>query len=188
MATIDARAFHRAHSAGESLTVILVLGGAGSGKSRFAESLCNAPRSYIATAQEFDDEMRQRIVKHKNDRGDNWQTLEAPLDLVAALSTAKGDVLVDCLTLWLTNLVMAEKDVDAEIEMLLGALRMHTQKIVIVSNELGLGLVPEHGLSRRFRDQHGMMNQRVAQVATCVVFVMAGIPQIIKGRLPELLK
>ena len=170
------------------MTVVLVLGGAGSGKSRFAESLCQIPRSYIATAQGFDDEMRERIVKHRNDRGGDWATLEAPLDLVAPLKTAKGDVLVDCLTLWLTNLVMAEKDVDAEIEKLLGALKMSTQKIVIVSNELGLGLVPEHGLSRRFRDQHGLMNQRVAEVASCVAFVVAGIPQIIKGRLPELLK
>ena len=170
------------------MTVVLVLGGAGSGKSRFAESLCKAPRSYIATAQGFDDEMKLRIVKHKNDRGANWQTLEAPMDLVSALKTAKGDVLVDCLTLWLTNLVMAEKDIDAELENLLSVLKTTKQKIVIVSNELGLGLVPEHGLSRRFRDQHGMMNQRVAQVATCVVFVVAGIPQIIKGRLPELLK
>ena len=94
-------------------------------------------------------------------------------------------MLVDCLTLWLTNLVMAEKDLDAEIEALLGALKTPAQKFVIVSNELGLGLVPEHGLSRRFRDQHGKMNQRVAQVASCVVFVVAGIAQVIKGRLPE---
>ena len=185
MATIDARAFHCANSAGYAMTVILVLGGAGSGKSRFAESLCQTPRSFIATAQGLDDEMRERIAKHKKDRGEDWQTLEAPLDFVASLKTAKGDVLVDCLTLWLTNLVMAEKDLDAEIEALLSALKMPTQKIVIVSNELGLGLVPEHGLSRRFRDQHGMMNQRVAQVASCVVFVVAGIAQVIKGRLPE---
>ena len=166
------------------MTVVLVLGGAGSGKSRFAESLCQTPRSYIATAQGLDDEMSQRIVRHKNDRCSDWKTLEAPVDLVAALKAAKGDVLVDCLTLWLTNLVMAEKDIDAEIEALLGALKMSTQKIVIVSNELGLGLVPEHGLSRRFRYQHGLMNQRVAQVASCVVFVVAGIAQVIKGRLP----
>lgn len=167
------------------MNVTLILGGARSGKSRFAESLCKAPRTYIATAQAFDDEMTQRIAKHRDDRGAAWNTIEAPLDLMGAIKSAKGDVLLDCLTLWLTNLVMNEKDVEADVLMLVEALQHTTNKVIIVSNELGLGLVPEHGLSRRFRDQHGVMNQHLAAVAQCVVFMVAGIPQVIKGRLPE---
>ena len=167
------------------MNVTLILGGARSGKSRFAESLCKAPRTYIATAQAFDDEMTQRIAKHRDDRGAAWNTIEAPLDLMGAIKSAKGDVLLDCLTLWLTNLVMNEKDVEAEASILVEALQHTTNKVIIVSNELGLGLVPEHGLSRRFRDQHGVMNQHLAAVAQCVVFMVAGIPQVIKGRLPE---
>ena len=167
------------------MNVTLILGGARSGKSRFAESLCRPPRSYIATAQAFDEEMRLRIAKHREDRGAKWNTIEAPLDLAGALKTAKGDVLVDCLTLWLTNLVMNEKDAGTELSALIETLKPSSNKIVVVSNELGLGLVPEHGLSRRFRDQHGFMNQRVAEVAQCVVFMVAGIPQVIKGQLPK---
>ncbi len=166
------------------MSVILVLGGARSGKSFFAESLCHAPRSYIATAQAFDDEMIERIAKHRLDRCAEWQTYEAPMDLIAALRQAQGDVLLDCLTLWLTNLLMAEKDVLAELEALLEQLSSMSQKVVIVSNELGMGIVPEHGLTRRFRDLHGLMNQRVAALADCVVFSIAGIPQVIKGQLP----
>ena len=167
------------------MNVTLVLGGARSGKSRFAESLCRLPRSYIATAQAFDDEMKVRIAKHREDRGAQWNTIEAPLDLLGALKTAKGDVLIDCLTLWLTNLVMHEKDVDTDVSALVETLKPTSNKIVIVSNELGLGLAPEHGMSRHFRDQHGLMNQRVAEIAQCVVFVVAGIPQVIKGQLPK---
>ena len=167
------------------MNVTLILGGARSGKSRFAESLCKALRTYIATAQAFDDEMTQRIAKHRDDRGPEWNTIEAPLDLVGAVKSAKGDVMVDCLTLWLTNLVMKEENVEAEISALIEALKHTTNKLIIVSNELGLGIVPEHGLSRRFRDQHGVMNQHLAAVAQCVVFMVAGIPQVIKGRLPE---
>jgi adenosylcobinamide kinase/adenosylcobinamide-phosphate guanylyltransferase len=167
------------------MSVTLVLGGARSGKSRFAESLCQPPRSYIATAQAFDDEMTQRIAKHRHDRGTQWATIEAPLDLVAALQSARGDTLVDCLTLWLTNMVMAERDVEPEFDKLVAQLKRMTGKVVIVSNELGLGLVPEHGLSRRFRDLHGQMNQRLAAVADCVVFTIAGLPQVIKGQLPK---
>ena len=167
------------------MSIILVLGGARSGKSRFAESLCHAPRTYIATAQAFDGEMTERIAKHRSDRGAAWATLEAPLDLVAALASSKGDVLLDCLTLWLNNLVMADMNFDIELEALIKQLSAMNQKVVIVSNELGLGLVPEHGLSRRFRDLHGIMNQRVAALAQCVVFTVAGIPQVIKGQLPQ---
>ncbi len=167
------------------MNVTLVLGGARSGKSHFAEGLCKSPRTYIATAKAFDVEMTHRIAKHRADRGVAWNTIEAPIDVVSAFKTAKGDVLLDCLTLWLTNLVMNEKEVEDEISLLVAALEIASNKIVIVSNELGLGLVPEHGLSRRFRDQHGIMNQRIAASAQCVVFMVSGIPQVIKGRLPE---
>ena len=184
MAPENAWPFHRSHTSGETMNVTLVLGGARSGKSRFAESLCQVPRTYIATAQAFDDEMTERIAKHRADRGAAWHTIEAPLDLVGAIKSAKNDVLADCLTLWLTNLVMNEKGVEREVAALIATLQETANKIVIVSNELGLGLVPEHGLSRRFRDQHGMMNQRVAAAAQCVVLMVAGIPQVIQGRLP----
>ena len=167
------------------MNVTLVLGGARSGKSRFAESLCKVPRSYIATAQAFDEEMTQRIANHRGDRGAAWNTIEAPLDLVGSIKSAKGDVLLDCLTLWLTNLMMNEKDDEIEVSALIAVLENTSNKVVIVSNELGLGLVPEHGLSRRFRDHHGIMNQRVAAAAQCVVFMVAGIAQVVKGRLPE---
>jgi adenosylcobinamide kinase/adenosylcobinamide-phosphate guanylyltransferase len=167
------------------MSVTLILGGARSGKSRFAESLCHAPRCYIATAQAFDEEMKVRIVKHRDDRGAAWTTQEAPLDLVLALRAAKGDVLLDCLTLWLNNLVMAERIVESEIDALIQQLQRMSNKVVIVSNEIGLGLVPEHGLSREFRDLHGLMNQRVAAMSNCVVFMVAGIAQVIKGQLPE---
>ena len=166
------------------MSVTLVLGGARSGKSRFAESLCQAPRTYIATAQAFDVEMTERIAKHRSDRGAGWTTIEAPLDLAGALVTPKGDILIDCLTLWLNNLTMGEKDIDVEITKLVKQLTVCLQKVIIVSNELGLGLVPEQRLSRRFRDWHGVMNQRVAQTANCVVFMVAGVPMVIKGHLP----
>ena len=167
------------------MSVTLVLGGARSGKSRFAESLCHVPRTYIATAQAFDVEMSERIAKHRVDRGGAWVTLEAPLDLVGALQEARGNVLLDCLTLWLSNLLMAEMPVEPELDALIAQLSKIDGKVVIVSNELGLGLVPEHGLSRRFRDLHGMMNQRVAALAESVVLVVAGIPLAIKGQLPK---
>jgi adenosylcobinamide kinase/adenosylcobinamide-phosphate guanylyltransferase len=170
------------------VSVTLVLGGARSGKSRVAERLCAGKRTYIATAEPFDDEMRLRISAHVDRRGGGWETLEAPLDLLATLKRAQGEVLVDCLTLWLTNLVMKEMDARAEIGALADYLKAKDQKIVIVSNELGLGLVPESGLSRRFRDLHGLMNQSVAEVARTVIFCVAGIPQVIKGRRPRELK
>jgi adenosyl cobinamide kinase/adenosyl cobinamide phosphate guanylyltransferase len=170
------------------MSVTLVLGGARSGKSRIAERLCAGKRTYIATAEAFDDEMRLRIRAHVDRRGSGWETVEAPLDLVAALGRAQGEVLVDCLTLWLTNLVMKEMDARAEIDALTSHLGATRQKVVIVSNELGLGLVPESGLSRRFRDLHGVMNQAVADVSKTVIFCVAGIPQVIKGRRPLRLK
>jgi len=170
------------------MSIILVLGGAASGKSKYAESLCASPRVYVATAQAFDDEMHGKIAKHKWQRGEGWITVEEPLDLIGALKKAEaqaGTILLDCLTLWLTNLVMAEKDIAAEMSALMDHLRGMRARVVIVSNELGLGVVPEHGLTRRFRELHGVMNQSVAEVADTVMFVVAGLPQVLKGQRPE---
>ena len=164
-----------------------ILGGARSGKSRFAEALLNAhagPKTYIATAEAWDQEMAERIDAHQARRGSEWTTLNAPLDLVEALAAAEArgvPVLIDCLTLWLTNVMLAERDVTAEIDGLAGALAEVRGPVVVVSNEVGLGIVPSTPLGRRFRDQQGTLNQRVAAVAADVVFVAAGLPLTLKA-------
>ena len=167
----------------------LVIGGARSGKSAFAEGLVTASgraRRYIATAEAWDDEMRNRIARHQSDRGPAWTTVEAPLDLAAALAGARSDeaVLVDCATLWLTNHLLAEHDLAAETAGLLAALAASPAPVVIVSNETGWGIVPENALARRFRDEQGRLNQRLAAVSGLVVTVIAGLPMVLKGRLP----
>ena len=165
----------------------LILGGARSGKSRLAEKLCyisGLPRSYIATAEAWDDEMRARIAQHIADRGADWTTIEAPHDLVGALARAKGVVLIDCATLWLTNVMLAEGDIDAETAQLIAALQAYPDPVIIVSNEVGWGIVPDNRLARDFRDAQGRLNQRLAEVADTVVGVMAGLPLVLKGQLP----
>lgn len=167
----------------------LVIGGARSGKSAFAEGLVTGtrrPRRYIATAEAWDDEMRARIAQHRSDRGAGWITAEAPLDLCGALAEAQPDevVLVDCATLWLTNHLLADHDLAAETASLLAALAACTAPVVIVSNEVGWSIVPENALARRFRDDQGRLNQRLAQVAGLVVTVIAGLPLVLKGTLP----
>jgi adenosylcobinamide kinase/adenosylcobinamide-phosphate guanylyltransferase len=167
----------------------LVVGGARSGKSAFAEGLLVAsgrPRRYIATAEAWDDEMRERIAFHQHDRGDGWTTVEAPLDLTAALATARADetVLIDCATLWLTNLLLAERDIPAATEGLIASLSVCTAPVVVVSNEVGWGIVPDNALARRFRDEQGRLNQRLAREAGLVVTVIAGLPMVLKGVLP----
>ena len=167
----------------------LVVGGARSGKSAYAERLATAtarPRRYIATAEAWDDEMRARIALHRQDRGANWTTVEAPLDLVAALGAARPDevVLVDCATLWLTNHLLAEHDLQAEAAALLTSLSACKAPVIIVSNEVGWGIVPENALARRFRDAQGRLNQTLAGAADLVVTVIAGLPLVLKGRLP----
>jgi len=169
-------------------SIILVLGGARSGKSACGEQIASAfgmPRVYIATAQAFDDEMSARIAAHKVDRGEGWQTVEAPLALADALAAASGAVLVDCMTLWLSNLVLAERDVEAELAGVLDVLDRLEGPVVMVSNELGMGLVPETPLGRSFRDSHGRMNQALAKRADQAVFVAAGLPLALKGALPK---
>jgi len=167
----------------------LVLGGAASGKSRFAESLAtasNLPRSYIATAQAFDDEMRDKIDKHQQGRGNNWLTTEAPLDLCNALASQPKHniVLIDCLTLWISNLLMAENDLSESGENLLKAITAFGGPVICVSNEVGLGVIPDTPLGRKFREAQGQLNQKIATNANLVVLVTAGIPQAIKGQLP----
>jgi adenosylcobinamide kinase / adenosylcobinamide-phosphate guanylyltransferase len=167
----------------------LVIGGARSGKSRFAEGLVMAtsrPKRYIATADAWDDEMRARIAQHRADRGADWLTVEAPRDLCAALADAGPDeiVLVDCATLWLTNHLLSESDLDAESLALLAALSACAAPVVVVTNDVGGGIVPDNALARRFRDAQGRLNQRIAAQASLVVTVIAGLPLILKGRLP----
>ncbi len=170
-------------------SLTLVIGGARSGKSAFAERLITTtdrPRRYIATAEAWDDEMRARIAQHQRDRGAAWTTVEAPLDLAAALGLAEADeaVLIDCATLWLTNHLLADHDLAAEAARLTHALVTCLAPVVIVSNETGWGIVPENALARRFRDEQGRLNQCLAAEADLVVTVIAGLPMVLKGALP----
>lgn len=162
----------------------LILGGARSGKSSHALALFAAggPRFFIATAEPFDKEMSQRIAQHRRERaGAGWQTLEAPLALSEALAAADGPAVIDCLTLWLNNLIQHGFDVEAATGSLLEALARHPHPVALVSNEIGLGLVPETPLGRAFRDAQGRLNQRLAAAADRVVLLVAGLPLVLKG-------
>ncbi|MBX9458932.1 MAG: bifunctional adenosylcobinamide kinase/adenosylcobinamide-phosphate guanylyltransferase [Rhizobium sp.] len=166
---------------------VLVLGGARSGKSAFAERLVGETglsRHYIATGRAWDDEMLERIARHRADRGDGWQTHEEPIDLVGrleALDAAGHVILVDCLTLWVTNLMMEERPISDESARLAAHLNRARAKLVLVSNEVGLGIVPENRMARDFRDHAGRLHQAIAQVAREVYFVAAGLPLKMKG-------
>jgi adenosylcobinamide kinase / adenosylcobinamide-phosphate guanylyltransferase len=165
----------------------LVLGGARSGKSRYAEGLITAlppPWTYIATAEAGDDEMAARIAGHRARRGTQWHTVEASRALVQALSACGAEpVLVDCLTLWLSNLMLAEADIDAETVQLEQVLAAANGPRVLVANEVGSGIVPSTALGRRFRDQQGLLNQRIAACAERVILTVAGLPLALKGTL-----
>lgn len=166
-------------------SLTLVLGGARSGKSRHAEALIEAlppPWSYIATAQAWDDEMRERIAEHRARRSEHWKTIDAPLALPEAIrGVPQGrPILVDCLTLWLTNLILAEHDTDAATQDLLAASASASAPLVLVSNEVGLGIVPDNALARRFRDEAGRLHQRLAAQAQHVVFMVAGLAMQVK--------
>ena len=167
------------------MTATFILGGARSGKSARAQPLAEAAgetRLYIATAEALDVEMEARIARHKADRGAGWRTVETPLDLVAAMEAADAPVvLVDCLTLWLSNLMHHGRDVEAESAALCACLGRFEGEVILVSNEVGLGLVPETSLGRAFRDAQGRLNQRVAAACDVVEFVAAGLPLRIKG-------
>ena len=170
--------------------VTLVLGGARSGKSAYGEALVarqSGARVYIATAEAGDDEMAARIRHHQARRGADWETIEAPLDLAGALQRHGGpgrSLLVDCLTLWLSNLMMAEADVAAERARLLAVLAAPAGPLVLIANEVGLGIVPENALARAFRDHAGRLNQEVAALAQSVVLLTAGLPLVLKGEAP----
>lgn len=165
---------------------VLVTGGARSGKSLYAEGLVSAAqreRIYVATCTPFDDEMRQRIARHRDQRGEGWRTIEEPRDLadvIAAESTAESAILVDCLTLWLSNLIFAEADPEAETAQLAEALRAAPGPVVLVTNEVGSGIVPDNALARRFRDEQGRLNRRIAELADVAVLVAAGLPLVLK--------
>lgn len=170
--------------------IVFVLGGTRSGKSAYAETVLERlgkQKVYIATAQAFDDEMTSRIVLHRERRKfGQWRDVEAPYDLAASLGqvAASEAVLIDCVTLWLSNHLLAEHDLDAVIEELAAALDRHPGDVVIVSNEVGQGIVPENKLARQFRDAQGRLNQRLAALADCAVLVAAGLPLCLKGTPP----
>jgi len=163
----------------------LVIGGARSGKSRYAESLIAKlppPWVYVATAEAGDAEMAARISAHRARRGADWQTIEAPRNLADALSACDAvPVVVDCLTLWLSNLMLANADIDAETAQLEDALATAKAPVVLVANEVGSGIVPEHALGRRFRDLQGVLNQRMAAHAERVILMVAGLPLTVKS-------
>jgi len=165
--------------------VSLVLGGARSGKSARALALAGGPpRVFVATAEALDGEMRSRIARHQAERGGSWGLVEAPLDLAEAVRENASEgvtLLVDCLTLWLSNLMHHGRDVEAETAALIETLSAAPGRVVVVSNEVGLGLVPETALGRAFRDAQGRLNQRVAAMADHVEFVAAGLPLALKG-------
>lgn len=168
---------------GGALTFIL--GGARSGKSAHAETLvtaCAKPWTYIATAQAFDGEMAERIAHHQARRGEGWQTIDAPLDLSGALERLPdgAPVLLDCLTLWLSNHMLAGSDLESERRRLVSALARPRGPWSVVSNEVGLGIVPDNALARRFRDEAGRLNQEVAAVADRVLFMVSGLPMQVK--------
>lgn len=169
---------------GHGLTFIL--GGARSGKSAHAEALVTAlpsPWTYIATAQAFDDEMAERIALHRARRGAGWQTVDAALDLAGALRSAPDGcpVLVDCLTLWLSNHMLAGHDIEAASADLESVLAAPRGPWFVVSNEVGLGIVPDNALARQFRDAAGRLHQRIAARADTVLFMVAGLPMRVKG-------
>ena len=141
-----------------------------------------SPWLYVATAEARDSEMAERVAVHQGRRGPSWTTVETPRDIAGALAAnANTPALVDCLTLWLSNVLLADADVDAEIEHLDGALNRAAAPIVLVANEVGSGIVPDNALSRRFRDLQGLLNQRIAARADRVFLVVAGLPLTLKG-------
>jgi adenosylcobinamide kinase / adenosylcobinamide-phosphate guanylyltransferase len=168
------------------LRLTFVLGGARSGKSGYAEKLimkCDPPWVYVATAQAFDDEMSARIATHQKRRDERWRTVDAPFDLPAAIAAHGNEgrpVLIDCLTLWLSNVMLAGKDSSAELQRLVAVLREVRGPVVIVSNEVGFGIVPDNALAREFRDAQGRVNMAIAEIADRAVLIAAGLPLILK--------
>ena len=159
-------------------TTTLFVGGARSGKSRLAQGACEAlpgPWTYLATAEAWDAEMADRIARHRADRGPGWHTVECPVDLAAAIDAATGPVLIDCLTLWLSNLMLGGHHIDRHTADLLAAIGRARHPVLLVSNEVGMGIVPDHPLGRAFRDAAGRLNQAVAAKVDRCWFVVAGM-------------
>ncbi len=179
-----------------SSKIIFIIGGARSGKSSFAlkeASTILGKKAYIATAEALDSEMKVRIERHKKDRGNNWDTYEEPLKIAEIFREIKDKynvIVIDCLTLWLSNLVSRNSDIIYEIEKFINALRItpayrtgrhYALRIYIVSNEVGMGIVPDNEMAREFRDVTGVLNQKIAEIADEVYIVTAGIPVKIKS-------
>jgi adenosylcobinamide kinase / adenosylcobinamide-phosphate guanylyltransferase len=176
--------------------IILITGGSRSGKSAYAQKLAEAlpgPRTYVATCPVIDPEMEMRVKKHREARSaSDWETIEEPVDLAGALSRAEAYrvVLVDCLTLWVNNLlyeaegrgaVFTEEDAAVRCREMIDACRYHSGTIIFVTNELGMGIIPANEPARRFRDCAGRMNQMIAAAADTVTLVVAGLPLRLKG-------
>lgn len=169
--------------------IVLVIGGCRSGKSRFAVDYARGLKRkvFVATCEALDEEMKKRVEKHREDRGADWKTIEAPLalvDIIARCGAGADVILVDCLTLWVSNMILkgeTEKDVMFHADELLGSIQKIDGTVILVSNEVGAGIVPENHLARMFRDVAGMLNQKVAACADKVVWMVAGIPVKVKG-------
>lgn len=171
---------------------VLVLGGARSGKTGFAERLAlraGTRPAYLATAQALDAEMRDRVESHKQQRAQVFATIEEPIRLSAAIAEAARShdaILVDCLTLWITNLIVANDNVAAAVDELLATLAATTTaRVILVSNEVGLGIVPDNAMARMFRDLAGSAHQRIAEICDDAYFVVAGLPMVLKGQAPQ---
>ena len=169
------------------MSLTFVLGGARSGKSSYAlaqaRRLSSGPLTMIATAQALDAEMAARIARHQAERDDDWTTVEAPLDLAGAVRRlGPGEVaVIDCLTLWLTNQMLAEAEIAPAVAALIEAFAQSPARLIVISNEVGQGIVPDNALARRFRDESGWMHQQVAAAADRVVMVVAGLPVVLKA-------
>ena len=167
---------------------LFVIGGARSGKSRYAQARAEAAGAnpvFVATAEAFDDEMRERIARHRADRDMRWTTVEAPRELPAAIDAVNGEgavVLVDCLTLWVSNLLLADANIARAGQQLCDAIGRFEGTLILVANEVGLGIVPDNALARAFRDAAGQLNQSVAATAAEVVLVTASLPLTLKPR------
>jgi adenosylcobinamide kinase/adenosylcobinamide-phosphate guanylyltransferase len=171
------------------MALTLIIGGARSGKSAYAQGLAETEAArwgeapvFIATAEALDDEMTERIARHRAERGPGWRTIEAPSALAEALAgLSAGQVaVVDCLTLWLSNLMLADADLAAAAEQLLGAAAACPAELILVTNEVGMGIVPENALARRFRDEAGRLNRRIAERADRVCVMFAGVALTLK--------
>lgn len=176
------------------MPVTLFLGGTKSGKSRLAESYASATDSevsYIATSEALDDEMKQRIQRHQQQRPSHWHTIEQPIKLASAIARAKTDtILVDCLTLWLTNLLLADngKQFSDQRDALLTTIENNNKTLIMVSNETNMGIVPMGSLSRRYCDEAGLLHQAIAALSDNVILSVAGLPHVLKGTLDDRLR